>query len=145
MEERKETLLELVKTQLSPTLIYCQAPASANRVTLYLIEEAGLSEVSETKKIAAWISKHYQSDARLTHLQINTNHAKVVAREESERVSDILATGSVRRRRQQAGCFWRTLSIIFDSLPCYNAEFQSAENASRKCSTKAATRVESRS
>lgn len=56
-----------------------------------------------------------------------------------------IGTGSIRRRRQQAGRFSRTLSIIFDSLPCYNAELQSTENASRKCSTKAATRVESRS
>lgn len=61
-EERKEKLLELVKTLDSPTLIYCQAPASANRVAEYLIHEAGLKPVPETQEIAEWISKHYHPE-----------------------------------------------------------------------------------
>lgn len=35
------------------------------------------------------------------HLQIGTIPVKVVVREESDRVNDISATGSIRRRRQQ--------------------------------------------
>lgn len=61
-EERKEKLLELVTTLESPTLIYCQAPPSANRVAEYLIQEAGLTPVPETQEIAAWISKHYHPE-----------------------------------------------------------------------------------
>lgn len=79
-EERKETLLKLVKTLASPTLIYCQAPASANRVAQYLIEEAGLSEVPETKEIAAWISKHYHPEwnvAKAIALGIGIHHGGV--------------------------------------------------------------------
>ena len=41
----------------------------------------------------------------LTHPQVNTNPVKVVVLEESARVSDISATGSIRRRRQQLECF----------------------------------------
>ena len=79
-EERKETLLKLVKTLDSPTLIYCQAPASANRVAQYLLEEAGLSEVPETKEIAAWISKHYHPEwnvAKAIALGIGIHHGGV--------------------------------------------------------------------
>jgi len=61
-EQRTQKLLELVRTLESPTLIYCQAPASANRVAEYLIQDAGLTPVQETQEIAAWISKHYHPE-----------------------------------------------------------------------------------
>ncbi|POA48300.1 helicase [Pseudomonas sp. MPR-ANC1] len=79
-EERKEKLLELVKTLNSPTLIYCQAPPSANRVAEYLIEEAGLTPVPETQEIAAWISKHYHPEwnvAKAISLGIGIHHGGV--------------------------------------------------------------------
>ncbi|MEB5666469.1 DEAD/DEAH box helicase [Aeromonas veronii] len=79
-EERKEKLLELVKTLDSPTLIYCQAPPSANRVAEYLIKEAGLSSVPETQEIAAWISKHYHPEwnvAKAISLGIGIHHGGV--------------------------------------------------------------------
>lgn len=79
-EERKEKLLELVKTLDSPTLIYCQAPPSANRVAQYLIEEAGLSEVPETQEIAAWIAKHYHPQwnvAKAISLGVGIHHGGV--------------------------------------------------------------------
>lgn len=79
-EERKEKLLELVKTLDSPTLIYCQAPPSANRVAEYLIKEAGLTPVVETQEIAAWISKHYHPEwnvAKAISLGIGIHHGGV--------------------------------------------------------------------
>ncbi|WAG16571.1 DEAD/DEAH box helicase [Aeromonas hydrophila] len=79
-EERKEKLLELVKTLNSPTLIYCQAPPSANRVAEYLIKEAGLTSVPETQEIAAWISKHYHPEwnvAKAISLGIGIHHGGV--------------------------------------------------------------------
>ncbi|MBB8765306.1 DEAD/DEAH box helicase [Escherichia coli] len=79
-EERKEKLLELVTTLDSPTLIYCQAPPSANRVAEYLIQEAGLKPVPETKEIAAWISRHYHPEwnvAKAISLGIGIHHGGV--------------------------------------------------------------------
>lgn len=79
-EERKEKLLELVKTLESPTLIYCQAPPSANRVAEYLIKEAGLTPVPETQEVAAWIAKHYHPEwnvAKAISLGIGIHHGGV--------------------------------------------------------------------
>jgi len=79
-EQRTQKLLELVRTLESPTLIYCQAPASANRVAEYLIQDAGLNPVPETQEIAAWISKHYHPEwnvARAIALGIGIHHGGV--------------------------------------------------------------------
>lgn len=79
-EQRTQKLLELVSTLESPTLIYCQAPASANRVAEYLIQDAGLTPVPETQEIAAWISKHYHPEwnvARAIALGIGIHHGGV--------------------------------------------------------------------
>lgn len=79
-EKRPEKLLELVKTLDSPTLIYCQAPPSANRVAEYLIKNAGLTPVPETQEIAAWISKHYHPEwnvAKAISLGIGIHHGGV--------------------------------------------------------------------
>lgn len=78
--ERNEKLLELVKTLDSPTLIYCQAPPSANRVAEHLIKEAGLTPVAETQEIAEWISKHYHPEwnvAKAISLGIGIHHGGV--------------------------------------------------------------------
>lgn len=79
-EKRPEKLLELVKSLDSPTLIYCQAPPSANRVAEYLIKNAGLTPVPETQEIAAWISKHYHPEwnvAKAISLGIGIHHGGV--------------------------------------------------------------------
>lgn len=79
-EQRTQKLLELVRTLESPTLIYCQAPASANRVAEHLIQDAGLAPVPETQEIAAWISKHYHPEwnvARAIALGIGIHHGGV--------------------------------------------------------------------
>jgi len=78
--QRKEKLLELVTTLDSPTLIYCQAPPSANRVAEYLIQEAGLIPAPETQEIAEWISKHYHPEwnvAKAISLGIGIHHGGV--------------------------------------------------------------------
>lgn len=79
-EGRKEKLLELVMALDSPTLIYCQAPPSANRVAEYLINEAGLTPVPETQEVAAWISEHYHPEwnvAKAISLGIGIHHGGV--------------------------------------------------------------------
>lgn len=79
-EERTQKLLELVRTLESPTLIYCQAPASANRVAEYLIQDAGLTPVPEMQEIAAWISEYYHPEwnvARAIALGIGIHHGGV--------------------------------------------------------------------
>ncbi|EFB72048.1 MULTISPECIES: DEAD/DEAH box helicase [Providencia] len=79
-EERKEKLLELVATLDTPTLIYCQAPPSANRVAEYLIQEAKLTPVPETQEIAEWISEHYHPEwnvAKAISLGIGIHHGGV--------------------------------------------------------------------
>jgi len=79
-EQRTQKLLELVRTLESPTLIYCQAPASANRVAEHLIQDAGLTPVPETQEIAVWISKHYHPEwnvARAIALGIGIHHGGV--------------------------------------------------------------------
>ena len=79
-EERKEKLLELVTTLDSPTLIYCQAPPSANRVAEYLIQEGGLTPLPEMQEIAAWISKHYHPEwnvAKAISLGLGIHHGGV--------------------------------------------------------------------
>src|SRR5471030_1155905 len=43
------------------------------------------------------------ADAKLTHLQIETNSAKEMVSEESDWVSGISVTRSIRRRRQHCG------------------------------------------
>ena len=79
-EQRKEKLLELLTTLDSPTLIYCQAPPSANRVAEYLIQEADLTPIPETQEIAAWIAKHYHPEwnvAKAISLGIGIHHGGV--------------------------------------------------------------------
>jgi len=54
-----------------------------------------------------------RTDARLTHLQIRTNPAQVLVREESDWVSDISVTGAIRRRRQHALMFTECSLVMF--------------------------------
>ena len=79
-EERKKKLLDLVTALDSPTLIYCQAPPSANRVAEHLIQEAKLTPLPETREVAAWISKHYHPEwniAKALSLGIGIHHGGV--------------------------------------------------------------------
>lgn len=79
-EDRQKTLLELIKNLDSPTLIYCQAPPSADRVAQLLIDKAGLTEVPETKEIADWVTEHFHPEwnvAKALKLGIGIHHGGV--------------------------------------------------------------------
>lgn len=79
-DARKEKLLELCAQINSPTLIYCQSPASANRVAQLLIDEAGFPSVEATNPVAAWIAEHYHPEwnvAKAISLGIGIHHGGV--------------------------------------------------------------------
>ena len=46
----------------TPTLIYCQSPASANKVAQLLIERGCFASLAETQDIAEWIATHYHPE-----------------------------------------------------------------------------------
>lgn len=77
---RKDKLLELCAQITSPTLIYCQSPASANRVSQFLIDEGNFAPVEGTAPIAQWISEHYHSQwnvAKAISMGIGIHHGGV--------------------------------------------------------------------
>ncbi|HEK1305203.1 TPA: DEAD/DEAH box helicase [Pseudomonas aeruginosa] len=79
-EERKEKLLELCEQLTSPTLIYCQSPASANRVAQLLIDRGNFPSLPETKDVSDWISSNYHPDwnvAKAISLGIGIHHGGV--------------------------------------------------------------------
>ncbi|AKA38035.1 DEAD/DEAH box helicase [Yersinia ruckeri] len=79
-DARKEKLLELCSQLSSPTLIYCQSPASANKVAQFLINEAKLTNVENTQDVADWISKHYHPDwniSKAISLGVGIHHGGV--------------------------------------------------------------------
>ncbi|MDK1237466.1 DEAD/DEAH box helicase [Cronobacter turicensis] len=79
-DARKEKLLELCSQLSSPTLIYCQSPASANKVAQFLINEANLPCVENTQDVADWIGKHYHPDwniSKAISLGVGIHHGGV--------------------------------------------------------------------
>jgi hypothetical protein len=77
---QKDKLLELCAQITSPTLIYCQSPASANRVAQLLIDEGKFALVEATAPIAQWISEHYHPQwnvAKAISLGIGIHHGGV--------------------------------------------------------------------
>lgn len=77
---RKEKLLDLCAQITSPTLIYCQSPASANRVAQFLIDEGTFAPVAATKNIAEWIADHYHPQwnvGKAISMGIGIHHAGV--------------------------------------------------------------------
>ncbi|WP_231977945.1 DEAD/DEAH box helicase [Pseudomonas reinekei] len=79
-DERKEKLLELCAQISSPTLIYCQSPASANRVAQFLIDEGEFPPLEDTREISEWIAENYHPDwnvAKAIALGIGIHHGGV--------------------------------------------------------------------
>lgn len=79
-DSRKLKLLELCGQISTPTLIYCQSPASANRVAQILIDDAELSNVPATKDVAAWIATNYHPEwnvAKAIALGVGIHHGGV--------------------------------------------------------------------
>lgn len=79
-DARKVKLLELCAQLTTPTLIYCQSPASANKIAQYLIDEAGLPYVEGTQDIADWISEQYHPEwnvSKAISLGVGIHHGGV--------------------------------------------------------------------
>lgn len=79
-DERKEKLLELCAQITSPTLIYCQSPASANRVAQLLIDKGDFPALEATREISEWISENYHpawNVAKAISLGIGIHHGGV--------------------------------------------------------------------
>lgn len=77
---RQKKLLELCAQITSPTLIYCQSPASANRVAQFLIDEGKFAPVAATMPIAEWIAEHYHPQwnvGKAISMGIGIHHAGV--------------------------------------------------------------------
>ena len=79
-DARKDKLLELCRKIATPTLIYSQSPASANKVAQLLIEKGGFSPLAQTQDIAQWIAKEYHPQwnvAKAISLGIAIHHGGV--------------------------------------------------------------------
>ncbi|MCM2460289.1 DEAD/DEAH box helicase [Pseudomonas sp. CG7] len=77
---RKEKLLELCGQITTPTLIYCQSPASANRIAQILIDEGKLTKQADTQDVADWIAKNYHPEwnvAKAISLGVGIHHGGV--------------------------------------------------------------------
>lgn len=60
--ERPQKLVELCSELTSPTIIYCQSPASANIVANLLIEKGKLAKIEATINVSAWIKDNYHPE-----------------------------------------------------------------------------------
>lgn len=79
-DERKDKLLELCTQITSPTLIYCQSPASANRVAQLLIDKGNFPALEATREISEWIAENYHpawNVAKAISLGIGIHHGGV--------------------------------------------------------------------
>ncbi|HBO7078041.1 helicase [Pseudomonas aeruginosa] len=79
-DERKEKLLELCAQISSPTLIYCQSPASANRVAQFLIDDGQFPPLEATREVSEWIAENYHpawNVAKAISLGIGIHHGGV--------------------------------------------------------------------
>ncbi|WP_426234794.1 DEAD/DEAH box helicase [Pseudomonas sp. TWP3-2] len=79
-DERKDKLLELCAQITSPTLIYCQSPASANRVAQLLIDKGDFPALKATREISEWIAENYHpawNVAKAISLGIGIHHGGV--------------------------------------------------------------------
>jgi hypothetical protein len=79
-DERKDKLLELCAKISSPTLIYCQSPASANRVAQLLIDKGDFPALEATREISEWIAENYHpawNVAKAISLGIGIHHGGV--------------------------------------------------------------------
>jgi len=79
-DERKDKLLELCAQISSPTLIYCQSPASANRVAQLLIDKGVFPALEATREISEWIAENYHpawNVAKAISLGIGIHHGGV--------------------------------------------------------------------
>lgn len=61
-EERKEKLVELCNTLLSPTLIYCQSPPRATQLAEYLLERGEFEQTPSTAAAVDWLEREFPEE-----------------------------------------------------------------------------------
>lgn len=76
----KERLVELIATLNGPTLVFCQSPASANKVAKALSNSGCFSRIEENEGLACWLRENYHPEwvlPRCLELGIGIHHGKV--------------------------------------------------------------------
>ena len=77
----KETkLLELCKGITGQTLIYCQSPASANKVAEFLFDNLDLEQIKDNEDFVRWIRQNYHPDwnyPKYLEYGIGVHHGKI--------------------------------------------------------------------
>lgn len=77
---REAKLLELCREVIGQTLIYCQSPASANKVAELLYENLDLKQVKNNEDIICWIKHNYHPDwnyPKYLECGIGVHHGKI--------------------------------------------------------------------
>lgn len=77
---REAKLLELCRGVIGQTLIYCQSPASANKVAELLYENLDLKQVKNNEDIICWIKHNYHPDwnyPKYLECGIGVHHGKI--------------------------------------------------------------------
>ncbi|MCY1720435.1 helicase-related protein [Prolixibacteraceae bacterium Z1-6] len=75
-----DKLMELVSSLSEPTLIFCQSPASANRVANSLYENTGFQDIDANDNLIDWIKDNYHEDWILPNCLkkgIGIHHGKI--------------------------------------------------------------------
>ena len=76
----KERLVELIATLNGPTLVFCQSPASANKVAKALSNSGCFGRIEENEGLACWLRENYHPEwvlPRCLELGIGIHHGKV--------------------------------------------------------------------
>lgn len=78
-EERFEKLIKVLSVIKGPTLVYCQSPASANKLAMELIDGNIFTYIDENNSIAEWIRQNYHPEwilAKAIEHGIGIHHGK---------------------------------------------------------------------
>lgn len=77
--ERLEKLIEILNSTNQPTLVYCQSPASANRLATKLMEHDLYGEFEQNAALVTWIRENYHPEwilAKAIEHGIGIHHGK---------------------------------------------------------------------
>ncbi|PYE37670.1 RAD3-like DEAD/DEAH box helicase [Rhizobium sp. PP-WC-1G-195] len=79
-DERKDKLVELCETLMSPTLIYCQSPPRATQLAEHLLEHGGFVPTQSTASAVDWLQREFPEEwilARALRYGIGIHHGNV--------------------------------------------------------------------
>lgn len=79
-EKAINKLLELTSKLNEPTLIFCQSPASANRVANNLLLNGDFNDIKENKDLVSWIKSNYHEEwilPKCLEKGIGIHHGKI--------------------------------------------------------------------